>query len=125
MFGFFDKTTPDEKRRIDLYSRLVQQVPDVNRFSYRKKGRFEIIFNDTIGDMTDPENQAKFNLLTHAWIIIWGNDAAELHVGATNMLGGRIELNASRLYVGHKFDDHDNMLDGLLSLVGLTRTEMI
>lgn len=125
MFGFFDKTSPDEKRRIELYSRLIKQDPLINRLSYRKKGRFEIIFNDTIGELTEPENQAKFNLLTHAWIIVWGNDKAELHIGVTNMIGYRIEIDAAKLYIGHKYNDHENMLDDLLSTVGLTRRDII
>ena len=121
MFGLFNKISPEEKQKVDLYSQLIEEVPIINRFSYRKKGRFEIIFDSTIGELTDPQNQAKFNLLAHAWIIIWGNDKAELHIGVTNMSGFRIEIDAARLYIGHKFDDHDNMLDDLLGQIGLSR----
>lgn len=123
--GLFNKTTPDQKRRIALYSQLVEQIPSINRYSYRKKGKFEIIFDDTIGDIEDPQNQAWFNLFAHAWIIIWGYDSAELHIGKKNLIGFRLELNAAKLYVGHKFEDHDNMLEELLNQVGISRSEMV
>ncbi len=61
------------------------------------------------------------NLLAHAWLIIWGNDKAELHVGLTNMIGFRIEIDASKLYVGHKLQDHEKLLDELSENIGISR----
>lgn len=121
MFGIFNKVTQEEKRKIDLYGRIVDSNPLVDRYSYRKNGKFEIIFKSSIGVLTDPQNQAKFNLLAHAWIIIWGNDSAELHVGVTDKPGFRIEIDAAKLYIGHKFNDHESLLDELLGNFGINR----
>lgn len=121
MSSLFSKTSPEERQRVDLFCQVVEEIPMVDRFSYRKKGRFEIIFKGKREDLYDPENQAICNLLAHAWIIIWGNDKAELHVGVTNVMGFRLEIDASKLYIGHKFDDHDNKLDDLLERIGLSR----
>jgi hypothetical protein len=54
-------------------------------------------------------------------MVIWGNDKAELHVGATNRPGYRLEIDASKLYIGHKFADHDVQLKKLLSSVGINK----
>ena len=120
MFGF-KKITQEEQRKIDLYGRVVNSNPLVNRCSYRKNGKYEVIFNNSIGELTDTQNQAKFNLLTHAWVIIWGNDNAELHVGITDRPGFRIEIDAAKLYIGHKFSDHESLLDELLGNFGINR----
>ncbi|MFH1218070.1 MAG: hypothetical protein V1706_16370 [Pseudomonadota bacterium] len=121
MFGIFNKVTQEEKQKIDLFGRIVDSNPLVNRYSYRKNGKFEIIFNSSIGELTDPQNQAKFNLLAHAWVIVWGKDNAELHVGVADRAGFRIEINAAKLYIGHKFSDHDSLLDELLGNFGISR----
>lgn len=120
MFGF-KKITQEEQQKIDLYGRVVITNPLVNRCSYRKNGKYEVIFNNTIGELTDPQNQAKFNLLAHAWVIIWGKDNAELHVGVTDKPGFRIEIGAAKLYIGHKFSDHESLLDELLGNFGINR----
>ena len=122
MLNLFKKKSPEEKRKVQLFSSLMQEIPNIHRFSYRNNGKFEIIFEGVqIGKMTDPENQAVFNLLSHVWLIIWGNDQAELHVGVTNQMGFRLEIDASKLYIGHKFQDHEEQIDELLSKIGLNR----
>ena len=75
--------------------------------------------------LTDPVAQAEMNLLAHAWIIIWGKDNAELHVGITNMIGFRIEIDAAKLYVGHKFQDHEKLLDEMLDIIGIKRQQQV
>jgi len=124
MFGLFIKKRPEEIKKVQLFTSLIQQIPHVNRFSYRKNGKFEVIFDGKqIGELTDPENQATFNLLSHVWLIVWGNDQAELHVGVTNKIGFRLEIGASKIYLGHRFQDHEEQLDELLSKIGINRKD--
>jgi hypothetical protein len=121
MFGFFRKSDPNESRKVNLFQSVLEKSPQkfIARSSYRQNGKFEIIFDGSrISDLTSPMNQAIFNLLAHAWMIIWGNDKAELHVGITNRPGFRVEVDASKLYIGHKFEDHDTQLKTLLSSIG-------
>jgi hypothetical protein len=124
MFGLFSKKGPEETKKVQLFTLLIQQIPHVNRFSYRKNGKFEVIFDGRqIGELTDLENQAIFNLLSHAWLIVWGNDQAELHVGITNRIGFRLEIDASKIYLGHRFEDHEEKLDELLSKIGMSKKD--
>ena len=124
MFGLFTKKRPEETKKVQLFTSLIQQIPHVNRFSYRKNGKFEVIFDGKqIGELTDPENQATFNLLSHVWLIVWGNDQAELHVGVTNKIGFRLEIGASKIYLGHRFQDHEEQLDELLLKIGINRKD--
>ncbi len=115
MFGLFKITNPEEKQKLDTFGKILSEFDMVNRFSYRKNGVFEVIFDGNIGSLTDQENQANFHLLANAWMVVWGSDKAELHVGATNKVGFRIEIDAEKLYIGHKYQDHDKMLNDLLS----------
>ncbi len=121
MFGFLNKTTPEEIQKAATFSKIIDKVNMVNRCSYRKNGKFEVMFNGGVGELTDPENQAMFNLLAHSWINIWGDDKAELHVGVTNKMGYRLTIGSSALYIGHKYNDHENRLDEILGQVGVTR----
>ena len=124
MLGLFSKKGPEEKNKVQLFTLLIKQIPHVNRFSYRKNGKFEVIFDGRqIGELTDPENQAIFNLLSHAWLIVWGNDQAELHVGITNRIGFRLEIDAFKIYHGHRYEDHDERLDELLSKIGMSKED--
>lgn len=119
MFGLFKKPTAEELASAEIFSSLVMDVPAVSRHSYRKNGVYEVIFEDVSLDI--PENQAKFNVLAHAWILIFGNDSAQLHVGTSSRPGYRLEIDSGRLYIGHKFSDHDELLDDLLACAGLSR----
>jgi hypothetical protein len=115
MFGLFKKISLEEKQKLDIFEKILSEFHMVNRFSYRKNGVFEVIFDGNIGSLTDQENQAKFHLLANAWMVIWDSDKAELHVGVTNRVGYRIEIDAAKLYIGHKYQDHDEMLNDLIN----------
>ena len=124
MARLFNKMTLEERHKIDLFTKIVKKIPYVDRYSYRKKGRFEVIFDGKeIEDMTDSYNQAVFNLLAHVWLIIWADNKAELHVGLTNKSGYRLEIDLLSMTIGHKFEDHRDKLDELLLMVGIINDE--
>ena len=132
MFGLFSKPDPNENNKVNLFQSLLSAQPlqgNIVRHSYRKKGKYEIIYDgNQMSDLTSPENQSIFNLLGHAWMIIWGNDQAELHVGVTNRVGYRVIVTAASLYIGHKFSDHDEILKKIVSFInqfGAGKTESI
>ena len=122
MFELFKKTYPEELNKVHLFERIVSPIPGVSKHSYRKNGKYEIILDGKqYPDLTEPLAQAVFNLLAHAWIIIWGDEKAEFHVGVTTKMGFMLYLGASTLYIGHKFEDHDEKLNNLLETIGINR----
>jgi len=122
MFGLFKKPCHDELNKVHLFERIVSPIPGVSKYSYRKKGEYEIIFDGKqFSDLTEPLAQAISNLLAHAWIIIWGDDKAELHVGVTTKMEFRLYIGAAKLHIGHKFEDHDEKLNNLLETIGINR----
>ncbi len=122
MFGLFKKSCHEELNKVHLFERVVSPIPGVSKYSYRKKGKYEIIFDGKqFSDLTEPLAQAISNLLAHAWIIIWGDDKAGLHVGVTTKMEFRLYIDAAKLHTGHKFEDHDEKLNNLLETIGINR----
>ena len=122
MFELFKKTYSEELNKVHLFERIVSPIPSVSKHSYRKNGKYEIILDGKqFSDLTEPLAQAVFNLLAHAWIIIWGNEKAEFHVGVKTKMGFMLSLGTSTLYIGHKFEDHDEKLNNLLETIGINR----
>lgn len=121
MFGLFSKISQEEQKGVDRFAELLSYVPYVNRFSYRKNGIFEIIFESASVELTDAKNQAKFNVLADSWIMISDSEDPELHIGVSDKPGYRIEIDSDKVGTGNKFEDHDDMVDDLLDKVGLIR----
>jgi len=135
MFGLFNKKSPEEIKKVNLFTSIVKQLEHVDRFSYRKNGKFEIICERGMeGGLQDPENQCQFNLLYQVWAIIWNHNLKggydyggnfqdrppKLHVGMVGMIR-RLEIGASQALHGHKFPKHKEMEDELLATVGVKR----
>ena len=121
MVGLFRKN-PEEQEKAEVFDRIAKSVPGVVRAGYRRKGVYEIIFAED-HDLIDPQTQALTNLLGHAWLIIWGTDTGRLNVGTLSKPGYRLKVDPTAVYMGTKYQDHQEMLSEILREIGIERDE--
>lgn len=118
MFGLFGKMSDDEKGCVEKFERIISRIPDIKRYSYRKKWVYEIIF-DSNYSLDSSHDNAEFLVLGDVWMKISSQYSynSALHIGVIDRPGYRVELDNVKIMIGPHISDHKQKVQNYLSMV--------